>query len=111
VTSVREVRANCSAWAFAPGLRGGDLHGLDAGARQDRVERCGELPGPVTNREPETGGAIAKVHQEIADLLRGPWSVRVRGDPEDVDEAAADFDHEQAAQPQHLCCAKTLHAA
>jgi hypothetical protein len=31
---------------------GRDLHGLDAGIGQHRVERPGELPGPVTDREP-----------------------------------------------------------
>jgi hypothetical protein len=41
---------------------------------------------------------IAKVHQEIADLLGGPRSVRVSGHSEDVDVAAPDFDDEQAVQ-------------
>jgi hypothetical protein len=40
-----------------------------------------------------------------ADLLRGPRPVRVRGDPGDVDVAAADFDHEQAVQPLERQCA------
>ena len=31
---------------------GRDLHGLDAGAGQDRVEGRGELPGPVADQEP-----------------------------------------------------------
>jgi hypothetical protein len=35
-----------------------DLHGLDAGAGQDRVERCGKLTGPVMDQEPEPGGAV-----------------------------------------------------
>jgi hypothetical protein len=38
-----------------------DLHGLDAGAGQDRVERGGELPGPVADEEPEAGGAVTEV--------------------------------------------------
>jgi hypothetical protein len=59
-----------------PGAAGRDLHGLDTGAGQDRVEGVGELPGPVADQEPEIGGVIAEVHQEIPDLLRGPRAVR-----------------------------------
>ena len=68
---------------------GRDLHGLDTGAGQDCVERLGELPGPVADQEPEAGGAITQIHQEVADLLYSPRAVRVRGDPEDVPVAAA----------------------
>jgi hypothetical protein len=49
--------------ARAPGR---DLHDLDTGVGQDRVKRCGELPGPVTDLEPEAGGAITYIHQEVA---------------------------------------------
>ena len=48
---------------------------------QDRVKRRGELPGPVTDQEPEVCGAITQIHQQVADLLHGPGTVRVRGDP------------------------------
>ena len=41
--------------ARAPGR---DLHDLDASVGQDRVEGCGELPGPVTDQEPEAISAI-----------------------------------------------------
>jgi hypothetical protein len=40
----------------------------------------------------------AEVHQQIADLLGSPRPVRVRGDPEDMDEAGAGFDDEKAVQ-------------
>jgi hypothetical protein len=53
-----------------PGAPGRDLHGFDTGAGQGRIERCGELPGPVADQEPEVRGVIAEVHQEIADLPR-----------------------------------------
>jgi hypothetical protein len=33
-----------------------DLHDLDTGIGQDRVKRCGELSGPITDEEPEAGG-------------------------------------------------------
>jgi hypothetical protein len=55
--------------ARAPGR---DLHGPDAGAGQGRVERFGELPGAVADQEPEVGGPVAEVHQEVADLLHSP---------------------------------------
>jgi hypothetical protein len=52
-------------------------------------------------RGPGTGSPRRghQVHQEVADLLGGPRPVRVRGDPEDVYVAAADFDDEETARP------------
>ena len=41
---------------------GRDLDRFDTGIGQDRVERGAELPGPVPDKEPEVGGAIAEVH-------------------------------------------------
>jgi len=82
-----------------------DLHGFDTGAGQDCVERFGELPGPVADQEPEVRGAIAQIHQQVADLLYSPRAVRVRGDPEDVHVAAADLDDEQAVQAAESHCA------
>jgi len=64
-----------------------DLHGLDAGGGEDRVERIGELPGAVADQEAETGGAFPEVYQEVADLLHGPGAVRMGGDPEDMNVA------------------------
>ncbi len=43
--------------------------------------------GPVTDQEPETGGAFTEIHQQIADLLRSPPPVRVGGNAEDVQSA------------------------
>src|SRR3954470_21897535 len=46
--------------AFGEGVRAWtlrrDLDHLDAGVRQDRIERRRELPGPVADEEPEPGG-------------------------------------------------------
>ena len=88
--------------SFRMGVRarapGRDLDRFDAGTGQDRVEGFGELPGPVADQEPEACGAVAEIHQEIADLLGGPRPVRGRGDPGDVDVAAAGFHDEQAMQ-------------
>ncbi len=100
---------------FGMGVRpwawGRNRHGLDTGTGQGRVERCGELPGPVAGQEPDVRGVIAEVQQEIADLLRGPRPVRVRGDPEDMDVAAANFDHEQAVQSTWKKSAASIVAA
>jgi hypothetical protein len=88
-----------------PRTAGRDLQRFDAGAGQDRVERCGELPGAVADQEPEVRGAVTEVHQKIAGLLGGPRSVRVRGDPEDVHVAGADLDDEEAVQALQGHCA------
>src|SRR5438552_14561304 len=76
-----------------------DFHDRDTSPGQDRVERCGELTGAVPDQEPEAGSAIVEVHQQVADLLGGPWPVRVRGDAGDVHVTGADLHDEQAVQP------------
>jgi hypothetical protein len=68
---------------FRMGIRAGasgrDLHGFDVGGGEDRVEGCGGLPGAVADQEPEVRGAVAEVHQEVADLLgvHGPSGLAV----------------------------------
>ena len=37
-----------------------DLHHLDTGASQRRIERAGELPGPVADQEPEVRGPVTQ---------------------------------------------------
>jgi hypothetical protein len=74
---------------------GRDLQSLDAGAGQGSVEGIGELPSAIADQEPEVGGAVSEVHQEVADLLGSPGAVRVGGDPEDVHVTAADLSHRQ----------------
>src|SRR5215217_938235 len=59
-----------------------DLEYLDARVRQDRVERRRELPGPVTDEEPEPGGTFAEVYDEVAGLLRVQGRPGVRSCPE-----------------------------
>ena len=80
VTSVRAVSTNLSAKAFAR-ASGRDLHCMDAGGREDRVERIGELPGPVADQEAEVRGAAPEVHQEVTDLLGSPRAVRMAVTP------------------------------
>jgi hypothetical protein len=55
---------------------------LDTHIGQSGIEGCGELAGPVADEELKFSDAIAEVHHEVADLLRGPWAVRVGGHAE-----------------------------
>jgi hypothetical protein len=66
-----------------------------------------KLPGPVADQGPEVRSAITEIHQEVPGLLRGPRSVRVRGDPEDMHVAGTDLDHEQAVQTAE--CYRAVH--
>jgi hypothetical protein len=85
--------------AVRPRISRRDLHGIDACAGEDRVERGRELAGPVADEEPEGGGAIVEIHQQVAGLLGGPGSRWVAGRPEDVQVAAADFQSEEHIDP------------
>ena len=82
-----------------------DFHHIDPGVSPHRVERIGELTGPVPDQEPEPRGAIAQIHQQVANLLYGPRPVWVCGDPEDVHVAGADLHDEQAVQALQRHCA------
>ena len=62
--SFREaVRSRTSRWS---------LHGVDPGVGEDGVERSSQLAGAVADEEPEGGGAVVEVHQQVAGLLGGP---------------------------------------
>ena len=76
-----------------------DLDHLDARVGQDRVERRRELSGPVADEEPEPGGALAEVHDEVAGLLGGPGPVGMSGHAQHVQVAVADLEHEQDVEP------------
>jgi hypothetical protein len=77
-----------------PRTAGRDLRGLDACGAEDRVERAGELPGPVADQEAEAGGILTEIHQEITGLLGGPRPIGMRGDPQDVHVPALNLDDE-----------------
>ena len=87
----QKAETNCANSRTTPGRCGPD-HAGPAG------HAAGELPGTVADEELEVRSVAAEVHQQIADLLGGPQPVRMRGDPEDTDEAGADFDDEEAVQ-------------
>jgi hypothetical protein len=82
-----------------------NLYGVDARAGQDGIERRGELTSAVADEEPEPGGMVAEVHQEVAGLLGGPRSSSVTGRPEDVHVAAVDFQGEEDVDPFEGDCA------
>ena len=84
------VRSRTSRW---------DLHGIDTGAGEDSVERGGELASAVADEEPEGGGTLVEVHQQVAGLLGGPGSGRMAGCPEDVHTAVTDFQGEEHVDP------------
>src|SRR5262249_28871298 len=71
----------------------------DADISEDRVERRGELTGPISDEEPELTDAIIKIHHQIADLLRRPPAIRVRGRAQQVHRPAADLQHEKHVDP------------
>ena len=85
--------------AVRPGTPRRDLHHLNARTGQDRVERCRELSGPITDEEPEPGGVFTDVHDEVAGLLGGPGPIGMPGDAKDMQVAVADLEHEQDVQP------------
>jgi hypothetical protein len=61
-----------------------DLHDVDPRAGQDGVERGGELAGAVADEEPDGGGAVVEVHEQVPGLLGGPGPGRMAGRSEDV---------------------------
>src|SRR5512133_546238 len=75
--------------AFGEAVRsrasGRDLDCVDPGAGEDGVERGREVAGAVADEEPEAGGAVVEVPQQVAGLLGGPRSGRMARCPEDVD--------------------------
>ena len=76
-----------------------DLHDVDPCAGHDGVERGGELSGAVADEEPEGGGTVVEVHQQVSGLLGGPGPGRVAGHAEDVHVAVADLQGEEHVDP------------
>ena len=84
------VRSRTSRW---------DSHGIDAGGGQDCIERGGELAGAVAGEEPERGGTVVEVHQQVAGLLGSPGAGRLAGRFEEVHVAAANLEGEEDVDP------------
>jgi hypothetical protein len=100
VSSVLAVSTKRSAKQFALGYRGGIFTtAFDAGAGQDGIEGGGELAGTVADEEPECGGAVVEIHQQVPGLLGGPCSGRMARRPQYVDVAVADFERDEDVDP------------
>jgi hypothetical protein len=69
--TVLAISTNRSAKQFARGHRSGIFTVSIPGAGQHAVERGGEMGGSVADEEPESGGTVAEVHQQLAGLLHG----------------------------------------
>jgi hypothetical protein len=77
--------------------------GIDGGV--DGVERGGELGVAIADEESEASAGVVEVHEQVAGLLGDPGAGGVRGDPGDVDAAAAVLDgheHVEAAQEDRV---------
>ncbi len=73
----------------------------DTRVGQHGVEGVGGLAGPVADEDVELLGPVAEVHEQVAGLLSGPGPVRVAGDAEDVQVAAADLQDEEHVPALH----------
>ena len=73
-------------------------HYFRALAREDLVERVGELPGAVADEEAEGSGPVAEVHDQVGGLLSGPGAIRMGGGAEDVHVPGGRLHDEQHVQ-------------
>jgi hypothetical protein len=80
--SVGEFGADAQHEAFGEAVRSRasrrDLDHVDARAGERRVERGGELTGPIADQEPEPGDMVTEVHDEVAGLVGRPGPVGMR---------------------------------
>jgi hypothetical protein len=94
-----EFGSDCQHEALGEAVRsratGRDLGHLDTCIRQHRVERRGELTGPIPDREPESVGALAEIHHQVAGLLSGPRSVGMAGHAQDVQILVVDLEDDR----------------
>ena len=72
---------------------------LDAPIGQDSIKRRGELAGWISDEESKFSDAIAEIHHQVADLLRGPWAIKVGGCAQHVHTSVCDLEDEQYVDP------------
>jgi hypothetical protein len=70
--------------AVRPGAARRNLHHGYIHVGQDRIERGCEPARSIADEEPELGGTITEIQDEVAGGLGGPWSIRMRGHAADV---------------------------
>jgi hypothetical protein len=98
VISLRAVRTNLSAYAFALGLRGGILQTVTSASASTASKVSVNWPAWSRMRAFELVGPVTEVHEQISALLCGPGPVGVGSDAEDVYVAAGDLGDEEHVQ-------------
>jgi hypothetical protein len=97
--AVQELASASPDPAFDDGIHPGRLdaagHGPDPGAGEDGIECGGEVRAAVADHELDLAGPAAKVHDQVAGLLGGPFPGRMPGESEDADAAGRVLDHGQ----------------
>ncbi|WP_413106184.1 hypothetical protein [Streptomyces sp. Inha503] len=64
-------------------------------AREDGVERGGELAVPVPDEEPEAPSPLLEIHAQVAGELGDPSTGRVGCDTQDMDAPGSDLHDEE----------------
>src|SRR5258706_9280364 len=98
VTSLRAVRTNLSAWAFARGVRGGILQTVMPASASTASKAAVNCPARSRMRTLNCSARSPRSMSKIPGLLDGPGPIRVGGDAEVVHVAAADLEHEGHVQ-------------
>ena len=107
---VEDLAAQGADEALAGRVHARRLDGADqdpgAGSLEDGIERGGEVRAAVAEQEPDVLEPPAEGEGEVAGLLHGPRTGRVRGDAADVHPAGAVLDEHQdvqSSQQQGVC--------
>ena len=99
---VEAVGADGSHPAFGVGVRVGRLHGradhVEALGVEDLIERTAELRVAIVDQKSE-GLVTSELHDEVARLLGGPGSTRIRGAGDVLDPSRRQRDEEQHVDP------------
>src|SRR5215472_7225528 len=74
------------------------LHGSNALAGKDSIERRSELGVAVPDEEAKRADPVPDIYQQVAGLLSGPCPVRVGGHPQDVHTPGRHLHDEQHIQ-------------
>jgi len=97
--SLRTVRTQRSAEAFARGACGGVFITSIPRVGEDDVECSGELRVAVTRQVPQRVGSLVQVDQQVPRLLGDPRAGGVRAHSDDVHPPGSDLDEEQHVDP------------
>src|SRR6266702_8865479 len=97
--AVQELTSASPDPAFDDRIHAGRLdaaeHGPDPSVGEDGIERGGEVRAAVADHELDPAGLVAKVHDQVAGLLGGPFPGGMEGESEDADAAGRVLDHGQ----------------